>query len=67
MKRVLNTRSRFCGRMTEICRRSGSSASEVVLTVFLLVVVGMTLYFLGQRGVVRLAHYVCTMTGAPYQ
>jgi hypothetical protein len=48
-------------------RRRGSAAKEVVLTTFLLVSIGMTLYFLGQRSVVRLAHYVSTMTGAPYQ
>jgi len=67
MKRVVRPRIRYRGRLATIYRRCGSTAGEVVLTTFLLVVVGMTLYFLGQRSVLRLAHYVCTMTGAPYQ
>lgn len=60
---------RFCSRKRTAASlsRLGSAAKEVVLTTFLLVLIGMTLYFLGQRSVVRLTHYVCTMTGAPYQ
>jgi hypothetical protein len=47
------------------CR--GSSAVELALSTLVVVVFGMGLYFLGQRGLGRLQHYICTMSGSPYQ
>jgi hypothetical protein len=67
MKRRTIDVSAYRGSPATGSKRRGSAAKEVVVSTFLLVSIGMTLYFLGQRSVVRLAHYVCTMTGAPYQ
>lgn len=47
--------------------RRGSSAVELALSTLVVVVFGMGLYFLGQRGLGRLQHYICTMSGSPYQ
>ena len=47
--------------------RQGASAVELALATAVVVIIGMGLYFLGQRSAVRLHHYVSTMTGAPYQ
>jgi hypothetical protein len=57
----------FTGGCSPDDRRRGASAIELALATAVVVIIGMGLYFLGQRSAVRLHHYVSTMTGAPYQ